>query len=36
MSRTYRETSLEYLRALGNYQAAVYQLEAAVGGSLEN
>ena len=34
--RTYRETSLEYLRALGNYQAAVYQLEAAVGGSLEN
>jgi len=34
--RTYRETSIEYLRALGNYQAAVYQLEAAVGGSLEN
>ena len=33
--RTYRETSLEYLRALGNYRAAVYQLEAAVGGSLE-
>jgi outer membrane protein, heavy metal efflux system len=34
--RTYRETSLEYLRALGNYRAAVYQLEAAVGGSLED
>ena len=34
--RTYRETSIEYLHALGNYQAAVYQLEAAVGGSLEN
>ena len=34
--RTYRETSLEYLRALGSYRAAVYQLEAAVGGPLEN
>lgn len=34
--RTYRETALEYLRALGNYSAAVYQLEAAVGGSLDN
>jgi len=34
--RTYRETSLEYLRALGNYRGAVYQLEAAAGGSLEN
>jgi outer membrane protein, heavy metal efflux system len=30
--RTYRETSLEYLRALGSYRTAVYQLEAAVGG----
>ena len=34
--RTYRETSLEYLRALGNYATARYQLEAAVGGPLEN
>jgi cobalt-zinc-cadmium efflux system outer membrane protein len=34
--RTYRETSLEYLRALGNYRAAVNLLEVAVGGSLEN
>ena len=34
--RTYRETSLEYLRALGNYRAALYVLEAAAGGSLEN
>ncbi len=33
--RTYRETSLEHLRALGNYWTAVYQLEAAVGGPLE-
>jgi cobalt-zinc-cadmium efflux system outer membrane protein len=29
--RTYRETALEHLRALGNYWAAIYQLEAAVG-----
>jgi outer membrane protein, heavy metal efflux system len=29
--RTYRETSLEHLRALGAYWAALYQLEAAVG-----
>jgi cobalt-zinc-cadmium efflux system outer membrane protein len=29
--RTYRETALEHLRALGNYWGAVYQLEAAVG-----
>jgi cobalt-zinc-cadmium efflux system outer membrane protein len=28
--RTYRETALEHLRALGNYWAAVYQLDAAV------
>jgi outer membrane protein, heavy metal efflux system len=34
--RTYRETSLEHLRTLGNYSTAVYQLEAAVGGSLGN
>lgn len=33
--RTYRETALEQLRALGNYWAAVYQLEAAVGAPLE-
>ena len=33
--RTYRETALEFIRALGNYWAALYQLEAAVGGSLE-
>lgn len=32
--RTYRETSLEYVRSLGNYWTAVYQLELAVGGSL--
>src|SRR4029453_19429913 len=29
--RTYRETALEHVRALGNYWNAVYQLEAAVG-----
>ena len=34
--RTYRETSREYLRTLGRYRAAVHQLEAAVGGPLEN
>jgi cobalt-zinc-cadmium efflux system outer membrane protein len=33
--RTYREKSLEYLRSLGSYTAAVYMLEAAVGGTLE-
>ena len=33
--RTYRETSLEYVRALGNYRAAVYLLEAAVGGPVD-
>jgi len=33
--RTYRETSLEHLRALGNYWSALYQLEAAVGASVE-
>ena len=33
--RTYRETSLEHLRALGNYWGAFYQLEAAVGGRME-
>jgi len=34
--RTYREKSLEYLRSLGSYRTAVYVLEAAVGGQLEN
>src|SRR3989449_8014637 len=33
--RTYRETSLEHLRALGNYWGALYQLEAAVAGPVE-
>ena len=33
--RTYRETSLDHLRAIGNYAGAMYQLEAAVGGQLE-
>lgn len=33
--RTYRETALEHVRALGNYWNAVYQLEAAVGEPLE-
>ena len=33
--RAYRETSLEHLRALGNYWGALYQLEAAVAGSIE-
>ncbi len=32
--RTYRDTASEYLRALGNYWTAFYQLETAVGGSL--
>jgi outer membrane protein, heavy metal efflux system len=31
--RTYRETALEHLRAIGNFWTALYQLEAAVGGS---
>lgn len=31
--RTYRETALEHLRAVGNFWSALYQLEAAVGGS---
>ena len=34
--RTYREKSLEYLRSLANYRTAVYVLEAALGGQLEN
>src|SRR6266566_5477555 len=34
--RTYRETALEHLRAMGNFWSALYQLEAAVGGSWEN
>ena len=33
--RTYRETALEHVRALGSYWSLVYQLEAAVGGHLE-
>ena len=33
--RTYRETALEHLRALGNLRAAIDQLEAAIGGRLE-
>ena len=32
--RTYRETSLEYLRSLGNYWTTLYQLELAVGSPL--
>jgi cobalt-zinc-cadmium efflux system outer membrane protein len=32
--RSYRDTSVEYVRALGNYWTAYYQLEAAVGGTL--
>ena len=32
--RSYRETSLEYVRSLGNYSSSVYQLELAVGGTL--
>ena len=34
--RTYRETAVEHVRALGNYWGAIYQLETAVGRSLEN
>src|SRR5262245_22904230 len=33
--RTYRETALEHLRALGNYWGALYQLEASIGGALQ-
>jgi cobalt-zinc-cadmium efflux system outer membrane protein len=33
--RTYRETALEYVRALGNHRTAVDLLEATVGGSLD-
>lgn len=33
--RTYREKSLDYLRSLGSYNAAIYQLEAAVGGPVD-
>jgi outer membrane protein, heavy metal efflux system len=33
--RTYRETALEHIRTVGSYLGAVYQLEAAVGGSLQ-
>ena len=34
--RTYRDTAAEYVRALGSYWTSLYQLEAAVGGSLED
>jgi outer membrane protein, heavy metal efflux system len=34
--RTYRETALEHLKALGAYRTAIYQLEAAVGGPLRS
>lgn len=34
--RTYRDTAAEYVRSLGNYWTSLYQLESAVGGSLEN
>jgi len=33
--RTYREAALEHLRSLGNLRSAIDQLEAAVGGALE-
>ncbi len=33
--RTFRETALEHARALGNYAAALYEVEAAVGRPLE-
>ncbi|HMH54358.1 MAG TPA: TolC family protein [Candidatus Acidoferrum sp.] len=33
--RTYRETALEHIRTVGAYLGAVYQLETAVGGSLQ-
>ena len=33
--RTYRETALEHIRTVGAYWSSVYQLEAAVGGSLQ-
>jgi cobalt-zinc-cadmium efflux system outer membrane protein len=33
--RTYRDTAAEYLRTLGSYWTSFYQLETAVGGSLE-
>lgn len=34
--RTYRDTAAEYVRSLGGYWTSLYQLEAAVGGSLED
>lgn len=34
--RSYRQSALEYFRSLGDYWTAVYQLESAVGGSLEH
>jgi outer membrane protein TolC len=32
--RTFRDTTTEFVRSLGSYWTAYYQLEAAVGGSL--
>jgi len=34
--RTYRDTAAEYVRSLGSYWTSLYQLETAVGGSLED
>jgi cobalt-zinc-cadmium efflux system outer membrane protein len=34
--RTYRDTAAEYVRSLGSYWTAVYQLQSAVGASLES
>ena len=34
--RTYRETALEHLRALGNFWSALYPLETVGGGAREN
>jgi len=34
--RTYRDTALEHIRALGNYGAALVQLETAVGAPVES
>ncbi len=33
--RTYRETAQEHMRTFGNYLGAIYELESAVGGTLE-
>ena len=34
--RTYRDTAAEYVRSLGSYWTSLYQLETAIGGSVEN